>query len=255
MIDALYIAASGLQGSQTQIDTISNNLANMQTPGFKQSQVNFANVAALSPAQVQQGMVTDGQGAGIEVLDTRAVFTEGALVQSGNPLDLAIQGQGFLEVVDATGNHVYTRAGRLHVDNEGYLATVGGSRLADDIQIPPDARSVTVSRDGRITALLGSDTQPTELGQLQLATFTSPEGLQQVDGNAFVPTETSGDPTLGHPQDAGYGTLAQGMVEQSNVDMVQSMTSLVLAQRAYQLNARVLQAADEILDTINNLRR
>ncbi|MGN2250153.1 flagellar hook-basal body protein [Frateuria sp. GZRe14] len=255
MIDALYIAASGLQGSQTQIDTISNNMANMQTPGFKQSQVNFANVAALSPDQVQQGASTDGQGAGIEVLDTRAVFTEGALVQSGNPLDLAIQGQGFLEAIDATGNHVYTRAGRLHVDNEGYLATVGGNRLADGIQVPPDARSVTIGRDGRITALLGSDTEPTELGQIQLAMFASPEGLEQVDGNAFVPTEKSGDPTLGHPQDAGYGTIAQGMVEQSNVNMVQSMTSLVLAQRAYQLNARVLQAADEILDTINNLRR
>jgi flagellar basal-body rod protein FlgG len=255
MIDALYIAASGLQGSQTQIDTLSNNLANMQTPGFKQSHVNFANVAALSPEQVQQGVTVDGQGAGLQVLDTRAVFTEGALVQGSNPLDVAIQGQGFLETVDASGNHVYTRDGQLHVDNEGYLATAGGNRLADGIQIPPDAREVTIGRDGRITALLGSDTQTTELGQIQLATFTSPEGLKQVDGNAFVPTELSGDPTLGHPQDAGYGTVVQGMVEQSNVDMVQSMTSLVLAQRAYQLNARVLQAADEILDTINNLRR
>lgn len=255
MIDALYIAASGLQGSQTQIDTISNNLANLQTPGFKQSHVSFANVAALSPAQVQQDASAEGKDAGIEVLGTRAVFTEGALVQSGNPLDLAIHGQGFLEIVDAGGNHVYTRDGQLHVDNEGYLATVGGNRLADGIQIPPDARSVSVGSDGRITALLGDDTQATELGRIQLATFPSPEGLKQVDGNAFVPTEQSGDPTLGHPQDAGYGTIAQGMVEQSNVDMVQSMTSLVLAQRAYQLNARVLQAADEILDTINNLRR
>ena len=189
MIDALYIAASGLQGSQTQIDTLSNNLANMQTPGFKQSHVNFANVAALSPEQVQQGVTVDGQGAGLQVLDTRAVFTEGALVQGSNPLDLAIQGQGFLETVDASGNHVYTRDGQLHVDNEGYLATAGGNRLADGIQIPPDAREVTIGRDGRVTALLGSDTQTTELGQIQLATFTSPEGLKQVDGNAFVPAE------------------------------------------------------------------
>lgn len=255
MIDALYIAASGLKGSQSQIDTISNNLANMQTPGFKQSQVSFANVAALSPAQVQQGVAPDKQGAGIEVLGTRALFTEGALVQSANPLDLAIVGQGFLEVVDTAGNHVYTRAGQLHADNEGFLATANGGRLAEGIQIPADARSVSIGRDGRISALLGNDTQATELGQLQLAMFPSPEGLQQVDGNAFVTTEASGNPTLGHAQDAGYGTIVQGMVEQSNVDMVQSMTSLVLAQRAYQLNARVLQAADEVLDTINNLRR
>lgn len=255
MIDALYIAASGLQGSQTQIDTLSNNLANMQTPGFKQSHVDFANIATLSPAQLQRGEVADATGAGIEVLGTRAVFSEGALVQSSNPLDLAIQGQGFFETIDAAGNRVYTRDGQLHVDNEGYLATTGGNRLADGIQVPPDAREVSIGRDGRITALLGSDTQPTEIGQIQLATFASPEGLRQVDGNAFLPTEQSGDPTLGRAQDAGYGTIVQGMIEQSNVDMVQSMTSLVLAQRAYQLNARVLQAADEILDTINNLRR
>lgn len=255
MIDALYIAASGLQGSQTQIDTLSNNLANLRTPGFKRSEVAFANVAGLAPAQVAQGERADRPGEGIEVLGTRAVFTEGALVQTGKPLDVAIHGEGFLEVVDAAGNHLYTRDGQLHVDNEGYLATVGGNRLADGIQVPPDARTVTIDAAGRVTALLGEDTQPTELGRIRLAVFASPEGLQQVDGNAFVPTGRSGDPTLGRAQDPGFGSLAQGMVEQSNVDMVQSMTSLVLAQRAYQLNARVLQAADQILDTINNLRR
>jgi flagellar basal-body rod protein FlgG len=255
MIDALYIAASGLQGSQSQIDTISNNLANMQTVGYKRSQVDFANVATVTPAEVQQGGGSDRAGAGTEILATRAVFSEGALVQSGNPLDLAIQGEGFLEIATPQGNRAYTRNGQLHVDREGYLATTDGSRLSDNIQIPPDAKDIGIDASGRVTALLGDDSSPTELGQIQLSTFASPEGLQQVDGNAYMATERSGDPMTGRAGDAGFGAIRQGVVEQSNVDMVQSMTSLVLAQRAYQLNARVLQAADEILDTINNLRR
>lgn len=255
MVDALYIAASGLQGEQAQIDTISNNLANMQTPGFKSSRVSFADVATITPAQVQQGIQSDRAGAGLETLATRPEFTEGTLKQTGNPLDLAVEGPGFLEVETATGDHVFTRAGQLHVDQEGYLATVDGARLADGIQIPPDAKNITIDTTGQVSATLGTDTKPTILGQIQLSTFASPEALQVVGGNAYVPTEQSGDPSIGKPGDDGFGTLTQGMLEQSNVDMVQEMTNLVLAQRAYQLNARVLQAADQILDTINNLRQ
>lgn len=255
MIDALYIAASGLQGQQSQIDTISNNLANLQTPGFKSSRVSFADVATISPAQVQQGIENDRAGAGTEVLATRPVFTEGTLAQTGNPLDIAIQGPGFLEVETVAGDHLYTRAGQLHVDTEGYLTTVDGNRLADNIQIPPDAKNVLIDATGQVSATLGTDTQPTTLGQIQLSVFASPEALQSVGTNAWVPTQASGDPSVGKPDDVGFGSLQQGMLEQSNVNMVQEMTSLVLAQRAYQLNARVLQAADQILDTINNLRQ
>ena len=255
MIDALYIAASGLQGEQSQIDTISNNLANMQTPGFKSSRVSFANVATVTPAQVQEGIVDDRTDAGVDIAATRPEFTEGALKQTGNPLDIAIDGPGFLEVETAAGDHVFTRAGQLHVDQDGYLETVDGSRLADNIQIPPDAKNISIDTTGRITATLGSDTAPTTLGQIQLSVFASPEALQIVGNNAYVPTEQSGDPSEGKPGDAGFGTVLQATLEQSNVDMVQEMTNLVLAQRAYQLNARVLQAADQILDTINNLRQ
>lgn len=255
MVDALYIAASGLQGEQAQIDTISNNLANMQTPGFKSSRVSFADVATITPAQVQQGIQSDRAGAGLETLGTRPEFTEGTLKQTSNPLDLAVDGPGFLEVETTAGDRVFTRAGQLHVDQDGYLATVNGNRLADQIQIPPDAKNITIDTTGQVSATLGTDTTPTTLGQIQLATFASPEALQVVAGNAYVPTEQSGDPSIGKPGDDGFGTLMQGMLEQSNVDMVQEMTNLVLAQRAYQLNARVLQAADQILDTINNLRQ
>src|SRR5690242_9521477 len=194
MVDALYIAASGLQGEQAQIDTISNNLANMQTPGFKTSRVSFADVATLTPAQVQQGIQSDRVGAGLETLATRPEFTEGTLKQTGNPLDLAIEGPGFLEIETAAGDHVFTRAGQLHVDQEGYLATVNGDRLADEIQIPPDAKNVTIDTTGRVTATVGTDTNPTVLGQIQLSTFASPEALQIVGGNAYVATDQSGDP-------------------------------------------------------------
>lgn len=255
MIDALYIAASGLQGQQTRIDTISNNLANMQTPGFKASRVSFADVATVTPAEVREGVESRGSAGGVEVLATRPVFTEGALAQTGNPLDLAVEGPGFFEVDTAAGDHVYTRAGQLHADNQGYLATVNGDRLDGDIQIPPDAKNITVDSTGKVSATLGTDTQPTVIGQIQLAVFASPEALQSVGDNAYVPTQQSGDPSLGKPGDSGFGNMQQGMLEQSNVNMVQTMTSLVLAQRAYQLNARVLQAADQILDTINNLRQ
>lgn len=255
MIDALYIAASGLQSQQAQIDTVSNNLANMQTPGFKASRVSFADIATVTPAEVQEGVQDDRAQNGVEVMATRPVFSEGALAQTGNPLDLAIQGPGFLEVDTAAGDHVYTRAGQLHVDDQGYLATVNGDRLSGDIQVPPDAKSVTIDTTGQVSAILGTDTRPTTIGQIQLATFASPEALQSIGDNAYMPTQQSGDPSLGKPGDTGFGQVQQGMLEQSNVNMVQEMTSLVLAQRAYQMNARVLQAADQVLDTINNLRQ
>lgn len=255
MIDALYIAASGLQGDQSQIDTISNNLANLQTPGFKRARVSFENIALISPQQVAQGQRTDSAGSGTETLPARPVFSEGSLKQTGNPLDLAVQGQGFFEVVTPSGDHLYTRDGQFHVDQNGYLATANGNRLAGDIQVPPDARNLRVDTRGRVMATLGSATSESQLGQIELATFPSASDLQAVGSNAYVPTEASGAPSIGQPDQTDFGTVHQGMLEQSNVDMVHEMTSLVLAQRSYQLNARVLQAADQILDTINNLRR
>lgn len=255
MIDALYIAASGLQGDQTQINTISNNLANLQTPGFKRARVSFENIATISPQQVAQGETPDSAGAGAETLPAWPIFSEGGMKQTANPLDLAIQGNGLFEVVTQAGDHLYTRDGQFHVDQNGYLVTADGNRLAGDIQIPPDAKDVRIDQEGRVFATLGSDANASQLGQIQLAVFPSASDLQAVGSNAYAPTEASGEPSIGRPDQTGFGSIQQGMLEQSNVDMVQEMTSLVLAQRAYQLNARVLQAADQILDTINNLRR
>jgi flagellar basal-body rod protein FlgG len=256
MIDALHIAASGLSSQQQQIDVISNNLANMQTPGYKRSRVAFTDVSALTPAQAQQGLAVNQVGAGTQILETAPVMVDGALQQTGNTWDLAIQGAGFFEIENGEGGErLYTRAGQLKVDSDGYLATSAGHRLAQAIQIPADAKHLSVSGSGEIHAQLGSDSKDSVVGTLQLATFTAPEALRSVGGNNFAVTPASGDPVVGKPGEAGFGTITQGYVEGSNVDLVGEMSALVLAQRAYQLNARVLQATDQVLDTINNLNR
>lgn len=255
MIDALYIATSGLKSQQAQIDTLSNNISNLQTPGFKGRRVAFGDIATISPAQVQAGLAPRADGAGSAVLATTATFAQGQMMQTNATWDLGIQGGGFFEVVDANGNHLYTRDGQFHVDAEGYLATADGNRLAQDIQIPPDATQIQVDQGGQISATVGDATEKTVLGTIELSTFPSPEGLQSVGNNNFVPTGASGDPSIGKADENGAGTLLQGSLEGSNVDMVAEMATLVLAQRAYQLNARVLQASDQILDTINNLRQ
>jgi len=256
MIDAIYIAASGLNSQQQQIDVISNNMANMQTPGYKRSRVAFTDVSALTPAQAQQGLAVNHVGSGTQITETAPVMLDGTLQQTGNTWDIAIQGKGFLEIENGdSSDRLYTRAGQLKVDNDGYLATASGHRLAQSIQIPADAKHIVVASNGEIHAQLGSDGKDTLVGTLQLANFAAPEALRSVGGNNFTATPASGDPVVGKPGDAGFGTLTQGYVEGSNVDLVGEMSALVLAQRAYQLNARVLQASDQILDTINNLNR
>ncbi|MDE3071449.1 MAG: flagellar hook-basal body complex protein [Pseudomonadota bacterium] len=255
MIDAIYIATAGLKSQQAQIDTLSNNISNMQTPGFKSQRVAFGDVAVISPEQVQAGLAPERTGAGSEILSTSSIFSQGPMMQTNKVWDIGIQGEGFLEVVDGNGNRLYTRDGQLHVDSDGYLVTAGGNRLARDIQIPPDATNIRISQSGQIYATLGANPTQTLLGTLELSAFPSPEGLQSVGGNNYAPTQASGDPSVGKPDEDGMGAIMQGSLEGSNVDMVSEMSTLVIAQRAYQLNARVLQAADQILDTINNLRQ
>jgi len=255
MIDALHIAATGLSSQQQQIDAISNNLANMQTPGFKRSRVAFADMNSLTPAEAAQGDAPERVGAGTRIAATTPVMTDGTLQQTGNTYDLAIQGNGFFEVESADGDRLYTRAGQFHVNSDGQLSTIDGLVMAQRLQIPTDATDVVIDAQGEVRAKVGSDTDTTVLGQLEIAAFTAPEALRGVGGNRFAATPGSGDPNLGKPGEAGFGKVSQGYVEGSNVDLVSEMSNLVLAQRAYQLNARVLQASDQILDTINNLNR
>jgi flagellar basal-body rod protein FlgG len=259
MIDALAIATSGLRTEQTFIDVISNNVVNMNTPGFKKGRVTFSDVAYANG--VMRNLPADASpssqlvGAGTTVASTQAIFSDGDMRMTRNAKDLAISGEGFFEVRTASGSPAYTRAGQLKMDGEGYLATVDGSRLSGDIQIPPDATKLKVAGDGTVSVHLTGQNDPVTIGRIQLARFTNPDGLKPTGNNQFEATRDSGQAYYSEPGTDGAGTLKQGYLEGSNVDMVDEMTNLVLAQRAYQLNARLIQAADQVLETINNLRR
>ncbi|HET7370767.1 MAG TPA: flagellar basal-body rod protein FlgG [Gammaproteobacteria bacterium] len=259
MINALYIARTGLEAQQAYLNVISNNVANLRTPGFKKGRVNFVDIASrnsiLANADPMQSPATQLTGNGTAIASTQRVFSEGALRATGGPLDLAIKGPGFFEVASANGRMAYTRAGRLHIDKEGYLAVADGSRLSADIRIPPDASSVTITAKGAVRAHVAGRNGTIQIGRLDLVRFMNPGGLTPIGNSEYRPTQASGEPLYGRPGNTGLGTLEQGYLEASNVDMNSAMTNLMLAQRAYQLDARVIQVADQVLETINNLRR
>lgn len=256
MIDALHISASGLRSEQQQIDVISHNVANMQTPGFKRSRVNFVEVASASSAGAMSGHAEFvGERQGSRVLSTSMLFTPGELRATQNQFDFAIDGAGFFELEAEDGSMAYTRDGRFRVDSEGYLASVHGLRLARAFAIPADAADLRIAANGDVSALLAGDSERTVLGTLELTAFAAPDELVSAGDNHFKASDAAGAPSYGRPGDAGFGRVQQGYVEMANVEMIDEMSALVLAQRAYQLNARVLQASDQILETINNLRR
>jgi flagellar basal-body rod protein FlgG len=254
MIDALYISASGLRSEQKQIDVISNNVANMHTPGFKRGRVNFVEVATAGVSGAV-GAQMESTGNGTRIHSTSTMFGEGELRATQNPLDLAIEGNGFFEFEAEDGTLVYSRDGQFRLDAEGYLVNVQGLRLSRPIQIPADATMVRMAPNGDVSGVLAGQSERTLLGTLELTAFAATDGLVAIGDNRFTATDAAGAPSYGRPGDTGFGKVQQGYVEMANVEMVEEMTALVLAQRAYQLNARVLQASDQILETINNLRR
>ena len=254
MIDALYISASGLRSGQKQIDVISNNVANMNTPGFKRGRVNFVEVATARVAAAT-GSQIESTGNGTRIHSTTTMFGEGELRATQNPLDLAILGAGFFEFEAEDGTLVYSRDGQFRLDAEGQLVNVQGLRLSRPVQIPADATQVRIAPNGEVTAQLAGQAERTLLGVIELTAFAASDALVAIGDNRFTATEAAGAPAYGRPGDTGFGKVQQGYVEMANVEMVEEMTALVLAQRAYQLNARVLQASDQILETINNLRR
>jgi flagellar basal-body rod protein FlgG len=259
MLDSLYIGASGMHAQQMNVDVISNNLANVNTSAFKKNRVSFEDL--LYRETVRQGGLLGtadsvhrlGVGAGIS--GTSKIFIAGELKKSDSPLDLAIRGQGFLEVTLPDGTAAYTRSGTMEVNRDGFLTTTDGHVLKPAIQIPGDAREIVVEPTGRVLARVPSEKDLVEIGQLELVNFTNPGGLDPIGGNLYVATEKSGDPMIGKPGDDGYGTVAQGFLESSNVKLVEEMINLIIAQRAYEINAKVVQAADEMLGMSNNLRR
>lgn len=258
MIDALYISESGLNAQETLINVISNNIANSNTLGFKKNRVDFIDLVyksndtnSIADSKDKNNLVGMGTGIG----STSKVFTPGEMKATNNPLDIAILGEGFLEV-ELDGNELaYTRAGRLMVDNDGFLRTANGHKLTSNIIVPSDVTNVLISPEGEVTGYVNLTEEPIQLGQIDVAKFSSVSNLTEIGTSLYKESNDSGAPIYGKPSDSGFGKIIQGHTEISNVSMIEEMVNLTLAQRGYQLNARILQVSDQMLETINNLRR
>ena len=262
MIRALYTAASGMNAQQANIDNVAHNLANVNTPGFKKAHVQFEDL--VYQETTIPGAPTSGGGespTGLQTgLGTRPVassrdFSAGNLRATNSPMDIAIQGDGFLQVSMPDGSTSYTRAGSLQRDAQGMLVTSEGYALEPAITVPSNATSVTVGKDGVVSASIAGQTATQQLGTLELATFQNPAGLKPLGGNLFQITSASGEAQVGTPGTDNRGTIAQGFLEDSNVSVVEEMVNMILGQRAYEANSKVIKAADEMLAQVNNLVR
>ncbi len=263
MFQALYTAASGMVAQQMNLDNVANNLANSSTSGFRRRRVQFSdliyqNLVMPGAAATQQTTVAAGLqiGLGTRPGASEIVQAQGDFATTGNPLDLAIQGQGFFQVTLPSGEVAYTRAGAFHLDAQGNVVTADGNPIEPAITLPADALSDTIGADGTVSVTQPGQTQAQQVGTIQLAMFPNPGGHNSVGNNLFLATTASGDPIIGTPGGAeGLGTLQQGYLEQSNVDVVQEFVQMILAQRSYESNSRVVKAADEMFQDINNLNR
>jgi len=260
MLRALYSAAAGMESQQLNLDVISNNLANVNTTGFKKSKIEFEDLLYQTTAApgAEQGsgnqLPTGIQiGHGSKVVATSRIFTNGELSQTGEQLDVAINGDGFFEVQMPDGTTAYTRAGSLKTDSSGRITTSDGLPLAGGFQaVPAGTTNITIASTGMVTYTTSGGTTNF---QVQLARFINPNGLESMGANLYTETPASGAPQLGNPGSNGYGSLQQGSLEMSNVQIVEEMVNLIMAQRAYEVNSKAVQAADEMLQQGNNLRR
>ncbi|MBV9500138.1 MAG: flagellar basal-body rod protein FlgG [Acidobacteriaceae bacterium] len=261
MIRALYSAASGMTAQQLNVDNIANNLANANTAGFKMRRAQFQDLIYQSMIQPgassgQQTTIPAGLqlGLGTRAASNEIIFAEGALTQTSNPLDLAIQGQGFFQIRQPSGDLAYTRAGSFQLDRNGNVVDSSGNPLQPQITIPNNAQNVTIAQDGTVSFSTPGQTATQKAGQIQLANFQNPAGLNSIGNNLYTATDASGDPQVANPGGPeGLGTLLQGYTEQSNVDVVSEFVNLIQSQRAYEANSRVVKAADEMYQQINQI--
>lgn len=261
MIRALYTAASGMTAQQMNLDTIANNLANSSTNGFQQRRVQFTDLLYQSEvmpgsAATQQTTVAAGTqvGLGARPGATEIIQTQGDLATTGNPLDMAIKGAGFFQVLLPSGQTGYTRAGSFHLDAQGNVVTSDGNALQPAIAIPADATNISVGSDGTVSVTLPNQTQASKVGVIQTAMFQNPGGLNSIGNNIYLPTSASGDAIIGTPGGTeGLGTIQQSALEQSNVSVVDQFVQMIVAQRSYESNSRVIKAADEMLQQLNQL--
>ncbi len=262
MIRALWTAATGMRAQQLNIDVIANNLANVNTVGFKRTRADFQDLMyqTLRPPGADSTTTTKiptgiQVGLGTRVAALEKIFQQGSFKQTGNPLDLAIEGRGFFRVQLPNGEIAYTRAGAFKLDDQGRIVTSDGYPLDPVITIPPDAIDISIGEDGTVSVLQPGNTTYTQVGQITISDFPNPAGLRAIGRNLFKETDTSGAPIDGTPGQDQFGTIAQGYVETSNVDVVEEMVNLIVAQRAYEANSKAIQTGDDMLQIANNLRR
>ena len=262
MIRALWTAASGMEAQQLNIDVISNNLANVNTAGFKRSRADFQDLLyqTLKPAGTQSSSTTENPtgeqlGLGVRPVAVQKIFLQGDYQQTQNDLDVAIEGDGFFQVTQPNGEVAYTRAGSFKRDSEGKIVTSDGYVIDPEIAIPADATNINIGSDGTVSVLQAGQIAANTVGTIQIAKFVNPAGLNSIGRSLYLPTAASGDATVGSPGKDGFGTLAQGYLEMSNVSVVEEMVNMIIAQRAYEVNSKAIQAADEMLALANNIKR
>lgn len=262
MSRALSIAASGMQAQSLNIDVISNNLANVSTTGFKRSRADFqdllyqnlrsAGAASSSDNQIPTGIQL---GQGTRPVATQKIFIQGTYQHTENELDIAIEGSGFFQIMQPDGEVAYSRSGAFKLNSEGKIVTSDGYPLEPEISIPNNSVSVTIGMDGTVSALAAGATSPTQIGTIELAQFPNNAGLSSIGRNLYLKTAASGEVTVGTAGKDGRGTISQGNLELSNVSVVDEMVNMITAQRAYEINSKSIQAADEMLQLANNLKR
>jgi len=258
---ALSIGATGMAAQQMNVDVISNNIANMTTTGFKNRRAEFAdlfyqNMQLAGSATSDTNTISPtgiSVGTGVRPIAIAPSIQQGTLQQTGNPLDLAIQGNGYIQVQLPSGTTAYTRDGTLQLNAQGQIVTSEGYPVLPSISIPNNSTAISINNSGQISATVPGQNTAQNLGQLQLASFVNPAGLQALGDNLFQETDASGNATTGNPGSEQYGTVAQGSLEQSNVNIVQSMTDLITAQRAYEMNSKVIKTADEMMQTTGQI--
>jgi flagellar basal-body rod protein FlgG len=260
LIRSLWISKTGLDAQQTQMDVIANNLANVGTNGFKRSRAVFEDLLYQTLRQPgaqssQQTQLPSGLqlGTGVRPVTTERIFTQGNLQQTGNSKDVAIQGQGFFQVLRPDGSTAYTRDGSFQTDFEGQLVTSSGYYVQPAIAIPPNSQSITIGRDGTVSVTTPESTVPVQVGTLQLATFINPAGLQSVGENLYIETASSGTPNVTNPGADGAGVLNQGYVETSNVNVVEELVNMIQTQRAYEINSKSVQTSDQMLQRLTQI--
>lgn len=259
MDQALWIAKTGLDAQQTRMAVISNNLANVNTTGFKRGQAEFEdllyqNVRQVGAQSSQNTQLPSGLmlGTGVRTVSTQKLFTQGNIQQTGNSLDVAIQGRGFFQILRPDGTIAYTRDGTFQLSNSGQIVTSNGNPLQPSITVPPNTQSVTIGSDGTVSAQVAGQSQPTQLGTIQLADFINPSGLQPIGDNLYLESAASGSPQTSTPGLNGVGTLVQGSLESSNVNTVSELVDMIETQRAYEMNSKAISTSNNMLRFVTN---